>query len=535
MAAFSPKDYLDIADAYGLQLEKPFDFMQNRFDQYSNMQDTLRESYVENQRVPERLSLTAFNNRKNQYNLQELNQNWDRNLKASGLTLDRQISDDEFYINDTDKRRESFDLQRQAEDALRRSTIMQETAKTDFQNYKMSNPFDPSTTTIKEYFDDFYTSSNNNPLTKDLIDEELKNLTSTTLDRFSAFIDFSNKLNELTMRAQYATESQIPRLQGDIQSTVVKMRSAIESVNFEQLAYLSERGLLEIPFQAVIEAAQFAKDNNAFNPGIDFILSTVQPKNPSVQQQIIDDTTGYKGSKAFPSMNPVGFGVEIPDTNTFGIDVPQEPRIGFNNPSNEISPTPKITISNETIKNEEVVKTAEGMPQELTNILNREYVGEPNQNAIDFIDDTIRQARLYVQKNPELSSIDYYKERIQELNANKDHIVTMMQVQNDEYEIKLNERLSGNASEFYDYIIEETGTLTENNLADQVLYTPIQQVRELLSEMTTEDLQDIAWDIDRIIIRVGNAMSDNPENSRAVLEDMTMKIKIIESLIRERM
>lgn len=100
--SFSPSNYFGVTNDFMTQLEYPFTFMNNRFTEWKDRNNALREMYVDNQRVPERLSETRLRDMNNRYDIQYFDRTKNRQELADQL-LERQT---QYNLDNFDRDRE---------------------------------------------------------------------------------------------------------------------------------------------------------------------------------------------------------------------------------------------------------------------------------------------------------------------------------------------------------------------------------------------------------------------------------------------
>lgn len=232
-------DFLAISDALDAQREKPFEFRQRRFDEFKNQSDGIRETFVENQRVPERLSATRLNDRTNQFNLQDLNQNFDRNLETSALNSQFGLNNTRFNLSEQPNVQERQRTETRAGTIANNNSILSAEAEQEYTALVQALPFN-NNDDPKEYVSRLLNETQN-PQTRDLIKEEAQrifqpetnamNTFASAYDRFLGLPDTTGTGdNVVPNRAKIAAQAQLER--------------QLANMNWDNLQYMADNGLM---------------------------------------------------------------------------------------------------------------------------------------------------------------------------------------------------------------------------------------------------------------------------------------------------
>lgn len=221
-------DYLQISDALDADRLKPLQFRQQVFDQFKSETDGLRETYLDNQRVPEELSKTRLNNRTNQFRTDDLNQNYGDLLTTSRNNVRFGVGNSQFKLDNQDASQELTLAEQEESLFTTRNRILDAQAENEAGELFRNNPLDRSQDP-REYYKGLLRQASTPQLRQRVITQ--------ARNTFSPELSYIDSFKQQVERVQRATETRQP-------GEVNRLKTLIAQTDFQTLEYLRNNNIM---------------------------------------------------------------------------------------------------------------------------------------------------------------------------------------------------------------------------------------------------------------------------------------------------
>lgn len=268
--------YLDFAKKFNENLKVPFEFMKNQREEFVNRNNDLRDLYVANQQLPEKLSATELANSQNNFNLDNLNQNKNDLLEKSRLDTEFGLNNSKFKLDNQDLTQNVTKTSDELLLASNKNSITLAEGESVFNN-AMTESFSDPTISETESADALISKTSNNSVARNLANKEVRARFKPSLDSFKT--DF--KKIQKGIQSQISINNGKKASASDLTNLQV-MKNIVSNKEFEKMEFLNSRGLLNEQEQAQYEQVLQLKTILG-KPVVDVDIAPQSPAQPTTQ------------------------------------------------------------------------------------------------------------------------------------------------------------------------------------------------------------------------------------------------------------